>query len=81
MFSTNEDGRSAEELIAVDVNAYDNKYRFKAGGSITADAGGTDGAGPPNGGGGGASGQGAPGGNDNSGAGGSGIVIIRYKFQ
>ena len=45
LFSTNEDGRSAEELIAVDVNAYDNKYRFKAGGSITADAGGTEGAG------------------------------------
>jgi hypothetical protein len=45
LFSTNEDGRSAEEIIAVDVNAFDNKYRFKAGGSITADAGGTDGAG------------------------------------
>jgi hypothetical protein len=45
LFSTNEDGRSAEELIALDVNAYDNNYRFKAGGSVTPDAGGSTGAG------------------------------------
>ena len=54
------------------------------GGGAGGPPGGNDGvAGTVNtgGGGGGASGQGAPGGNDNSGAGGSGIVIIRYKFQ
>ena len=47
LFSTNQNASvtSAEELIALDVNTFDNNYRFKAGGSVTADAGGSTGAG------------------------------------
>ena len=45
LFSSDYDGRASQELIALDVNAFDNSYRFKAGGAITPDAGGATGAG------------------------------------
>jgi len=45
LFSSDYDGRASQELIALDVNAFDNSYRFKAGGAITPDGGGDTGAG------------------------------------
>ena len=45
LFSSDYNGRASQELIALDVNTFDNAYRFKAGGAITPDGGGATGAG------------------------------------